>query len=178
MKYTFTLLILLFLISCGTKKNQIEHNVETIDEAILVTVELKIVIHIPYCGGARPTDDMINRTKPVSASFMIIGDNDFVRKVKSNELGLIELNLPVGKYHLKELSKMVPFEEFFANAQQPKDSNIKVGSRECYQRFWDKNVIDFEIPTTTTTVIKANGRLFSDCYTSNPCDTYTGPIRP
>ena len=71
----------------------------------------------------------------------------------------------------------MPFELFYETETASLDSNIKKGSKECYKEWYDQNVISFEI-TDTTTLFKAEGRLFSNCYTSNPCDTYTGPIRP
>ena len=181
MNYSLTLLTLLFLISCGTKKNHIDYEVETIDEDRVIFTELNILEKIPYCGGARPTDDMLNRTKPVTAFFMLRGDNGFEKKVKSSEHGLINLTLEAGTYHLKEISKDVPFLTFYLSQKAIKNSindpNIKIGSEDCYAKWWKKNVIDFKI-TDTTTVINETAYIFSNCYTSNPCDTYTGPIRP
>ena len=55
--------------------------------------------------------------------------------------------------------------------------NTEIGSEACYKEWWAKNIVDFEI-TDTTTVFKTDCYLFSHCYTNNPCDTYTGPIRP
>jgi hypothetical protein len=181
MKYTLTLLALIVLLSCVTKKNQLENEVETIDEERVVFTELKILVKVPYCGGAQPTDDMLNRTKPVTAAFMLRGDNGYERKVEPNELGIINLALEAGKYHLKELSKDVPFLTFYSSQKALKNTinypNIKIGSEACYNEWWQKNVIDFKI-TDSTTLINETAFIFSNCYTTNPCDTYTGPIRP
>jgi len=158
--------------SCGTKKNQVEN--ETIP---IRNTELKVTVHVPYCGGARPTDDMLNIHKPVSATFMLRSDNGFEQKVTSNKLGVVNLALPTGIYHLKEFSKAVPFEMFFATEQEGKGNFIQIGNSDCYKEWWQKNVINFEI-TDTTTLLKADGKLFSNCYTKNPCDKYTGPYAP
>ena len=173
MKYFLPILTFLFLISCGTKKNQVE-NEKTIS---VINTELKITVHVPYCGGARPTDEMLNKYKPVTKSFILASDNKYERLVKSNELGVITLALPVGKYHLKELYKNVSFDEFYAKEKESKGNFIEVGSSECYKKWWQKNVIDFEI-TDSTTSLTANGMLYSNCYTKNPCDKYTGPYAP
>jgi len=158
--------------SCGTKKNQVEN--ETIP---IRNTELKVTVHVPYCGGARPTDDMLNIHKPVSATFMLRSDNGFEQKVTSNKLGVVNLALPTGIYHLKEFSKAVPFEMFFATEQEGKGNFIQIGNSDCYKEWWQKNVINFEI-TDTTTLLKADGKLFSNCYKKNPCDKYTGPYAP
>jgi len=162
--------------SCGTKKNLVE-NETTSTTTNIINTELKVTVHVPYCGGARPTDDMLNIHKPVSTTFMLRSDNGYEKKVTSNELGLVNLALPTGVYHLKELSKAVPFETFLASAQKDKGNFIQIGSSDCYEEWWKKNVINFEI-TDTTTLLKANGKLYSHCYTKNPCDRYTGPYAP
>ncbi len=181
MKYTLTLLVLIVLLSCGTKKNQLENEAASIPEVSVVSTELKILVKIPYCGGARPTEEMLNRTKPISASFILKGDNGFEKEVNSDELGYIKISLKKGKYQLKEIAKNVPFLTYFISQKALQnavnDPNIKIGSETCYKEWWAKNVIDFEI-TDTTVLIEETVYLFSNCYTSNPCDTYTGPIRP
>jgi hypothetical protein len=177
MKHTFTLLLLISLVSCGTKKDQLENEVPSIDETNLFNTELSISVHIPYCGGARPTQEMANRHKPVEATFILSTENGTTKEVKSDELGLIKLTLPKGKYHLKELSKNVTFETFLASTKQPVGSYIKEGDRDCYYEWWQKNLIDFEI-TDTTTYLKTSAKIFSHCYTSNPCETHIGPKRP
>lgn len=177
MKYTLTLLTLLLIISCGTKKNQIENEIITADIENSINTKLKVSVRIPYCGGAQPTEDMLNRIEAVSDTFMIIGEDNFTQQVKSNELGIIDLRLPVGKYHLRELDKMASFETYLAKVQAQKRNAIQIGSIECYERYWKKNVIDFEI-TDSNALISKEGYLFSNCYTLNPCEIYTGPIRP
>jgi len=173
MNYIFTLLTLVIFMSCGTKKNQ----TTSIITNNIINTQLKITVHVPYCGGARPTDDMLNIHKPVSATFILRGDNGYEKKVTSNELGLVSLALPIGTYHLKELSKDVPFETFLATEKVGKGNFIQIGNSDCYKEWWQKNVINFEI-TDTTTLLKADGRLYSNCYTKNPCDRYTGPYAP
>ncbi len=162
MKYILTLLILVTFMSCGTKKNQVENETAPIVANKIINTELKISVHIPYCGGARPTEEMANRHKPVMAKFMLRSDNGFEKQVESNELGLINLALPIGTYHLKELSKAVSFETFYANAKKDKGNFIKVGSEKCYREWYTKNLINFEI-TDTTTLLHAVGKLYSNC---------------
>lgn len=177
MKYALTLLTLIVLLSCGTKKNQLENDTEQTKVVTLIKTELKILVKIPYCGGQRPTEEMLNRTKPVTASFDLLDQNGNTQIVNSDSLGLINLVLPIGKYQLKELSRRMPFELFYNTEITGEKSDIKRGTKLCYEEWYNKSVMSFEITDSTLTV-KESAKLFSNCYTKNPCDTYTGPIRP
>lgn len=176
MKHLFSTLALLLLISCGTKKNQIDTT-----NVMHVTPQVNTVItvfkKIPYCGGARPTDDMLNRKKPIMDAFVLIDEKGNAQTVKTNEMGVLKLVLLKGKYQLKETAKNVPFSTYFLSQKTVLSTNTKMGSEACYKEWWAKNLVDFEI-TDTTTIFKTDCYLFSHCYTNNPCDTYTGPIRP
>ena len=76
------------------KKKSIRNETASVPEASIVNTELKILVKIPYCGGAKPTEDMLNRTKPITATFDLIDKNGHSQEVKSNAFGLIKLALP------------------------------------------------------------------------------------
>ena len=177
MKYFLIISLLSFSISCSLKKSQTESTTVNQITKLEFNTELTITKSIPYCGGARPTEDMLNRFEFVTTHFILIDENNIKKEVKSNSKGIINLQLPKGKYHLKEVSKNMPFEKFYSFQSNDKGKYIEVGKRDCYNKWWKKNVINFEI-IEPSKLLKASGKLYSNCYTKNPCDRYTGPQRP
>ena len=142
-------------------------------------VQITIRQHIPYCGGAAPTDEMLNRSILVSSNFVMVnlttGDKSII---STSTTGMVQLNLPLGKYIIKETFKDVPFEDFFQKNMITGKGNTLPGSEECYRKWWERNLLEFEItPNTEKHLLIAS--LYTRCFTgNNPCEIYTGPYPP
>ena len=172
----FIIHILALLISHETQINQMpnavaQHQVTT----KVFNVEISVTQHIPYCGGATPSEEMLNRYLQVGGSYLLV-DLQTRKKiiVSADEDLMIRLNLPVGTYVLRELDKDVPFEEFMQRFQNS-SANIIRGDDECYTELWKSNLLQFDIlPNSELQTFHCG--LFNSCYTSNPCDFYIGPL--
>jgi len=141
-------------------------------------VQFTITRPIPYCGGAAPTEDMLNRSAPVTEDFILINvQTNKKTTVRTDENGVVRLALPDGKYILKEKFKDVSFEKFWRNTSVG-GQNINVGSEDCYKKWWATNLSEFEILPKTPT-LRLQLSLYKTCYTgNNPCDVFTGPYPP
>ncbi len=178
-----TFLFLVFILgSCavnsvssqGVEKNETEVAVEVPQH----NVQIMIREHIPYCGGAYPSDEQLNRSKPYDAGLVLTNTIDGSKKDVNAKNGVLYLNLPEGKYTLKEKYKDIPFNQFFLNAERSGGSYIIPGDSICYKKWWESNLVEFEVISNEATKI-LNCTVSSRCYTGiNPCDYYNGPYPP
>ncbi len=176
----------LLLLSCAaTQSNQssvtgsntsMDTTTET-NELAKYNVNLTITEYIPYCGGAAPTEDQLNNFVAYSGELIVIDLSDQSKVSLLPSEGTYYIQLPVGKYQVREKYKDVPFAEF--KSSQGKDGMYYMdGSDECYKKWWKSNLFEFEI-LNTDTVLTLETNISSRCFTGiNPCLQYTGPHPP
>lgn len=172
------------LLSCSSLKEINTESSKTVDSTVVNTthatfnIQLKIQRHFPYCGGAAPTEDMLNNYSPVSGNFILIEKQTATRSTVISKNGIIQLQLKPGQYSIRETFKDIPFDVFYAKHAITDRTHYQNDSEECYKRWWKTNLFEFEI-TDTTTFLKYEKTLYSRCFTgNNPCLQYSGPYPP
>lgn len=143
-------------------------------------VEISVQQKVPYCGGAQPTEGMLNETKPVSDKFLlyhITSKSEEIIETDAN--GLVKLYLDTGQYILKEKYKNVTFEKFLEENNQTTNPNIRKGSEDCMKKWWQSNLLEFEVKKSSENILKKAAIINARCYVGiNPCQYYTGPLPP
>ncbi|MBI2257293.1 MAG: hypothetical protein HYU67_00155 [Flavobacteriia bacterium] len=141
----------------------------------------QIFIHKPYCGGAKPTPEIsAGFDRPFSNSKFFIKsemNNDpkknTLTKIKTDEEGRFEVNLPNGKYFLIHENKTLDFEKFkefytkkgITNTEYIGDKDAKIVYSQA----------DFEIQISENEIIKIIYR--EKCFVGlNPLLKYIGPL--
>lgn len=187
MKALLSLLVATVLISCGTSKDLKEEKiVETIETESTDLNEYNIVISVShsdsYCGGMAPTPEMLERLHYMKAntSYILLHKASGTKaSVKTDSLGVLELDLVPGEYALREYFKNCTFEEFLKQ-QKTADSQYyqQTGGDDCYKNWWKANLLDFEI-TDTSNLQEFRVNTSTKCFTgNNPCLMYNGPYPP
>ncbi len=191
MKFLYYSIFLLMLYSCASNKDvnvdipMKEEGNETISEVnenqkdTSFNVSIYIQKQEPYCGGAAPPDELLNRHSPVTDDFFIINLNDQSKTKVRTVDGYLKLQLEKGKYQVFEAFKQVPFHEFLEKfAKQPSGNNYQSLGAECYENWWKAPLIEFEV-TNEQTILFLEATIQVGCYTGiNPCVMYTGPFPP
>ena len=179
----------LLLASCASTEPMVDNSLQSkeTDKEILKdsivevyndNVQFTAHQHHPYCGGAAPSEDQMNLSSQVHGGFLLINfQTNEKLPLRANEEGLFQLNLPPGKYAIKEQFKDIPFDKF---VQQHRKSGMYMmtGSDECYQKWWSSYLAEFEI-VQGGALQSFKFHLRNRCFTANnPCDIYTGPYPP
>ena len=100
------------------------------------------------------------------------------RVIKTDSLGIVELNLESAKYTVREVFKNKPFSEFYQqnSLAKSKQKYFATKDKECYKKWWQKNLIDFEIKDTTS-ILYLEAIIPMRCFVGkNPCLIYRGPM--
>ena len=189
----------LLLLSCSTNNKvamnhsnqptEIINNPEIISEdkkdVPILNLTANIVInfthHSPYCGGAAPSQEMLNRlNQPMSnTTYNLINLKTLEKtKVKTDSLGELHLDLGIGSYAIQELYKDCSFPDFM------KQDNSRIGmyiedlGPECYKKWWQSYLGEFTVISIDERQ-QLNMRESESCFTGkNPCLIYTGPYPP
>lgn len=178
MKLFSALLLVICSFSCATKAVISQTSESDIKEASEHNVAFFIRQQIPYCGGAAPTDEMLNRSAPYNEELVLINLSDNSKMTINGENGVYYLQLAIGKYALKEKYKDVPYHDFLTSTYNSSNNYTVTGEDQCYKEWWQSNLIEFEVIDPTKT---ENYHLTvpNRCYTGiNPCDYYNGPLPP
>jgi len=144
-------------------------------------IQITITHYTPYCGGAAPTQEMLdNRNHPMSnTSYNLINlDTKEKTKVTTDALGVLHLDLGIGNYAIQELFKDCSFEEF--KKQNITSSGMyqqDLGS-DCYEQWWKSYLGEFNVISMDEKK-HLNMSESESCFTgNNPCLMYTGPYPP
>ncbi len=144
-------------------------------------IQITITHYTPYCGGAAPTQEMLdNRNHPMSnTSYNLINlDTKEKTKVTTDALGVLHLDLGIGNYAIQELFKDCSFEEF--KKQNITSSGMyqqDLGS-DCYEQWWKSYLGEFNVISMDEKQ-HLNMSESESCFTgNNPCLMYTGPYPP
>jgi hypothetical protein len=166
------------LFSCNTVKNtgNMEETVET-----AFTLNGIIQTKTPYCGGARPTEEMAKgRTEPLEGITFYVFDQttEYTKEkalssFKTAADGSFKLNLTAGTYYLVQQNKLLSLEDFMQlSMKNMQNSGYAVKNRDCFKTW--KESPDF-------TVLLENDKNESFTYEAkcfvgtNPCIVYNGP---
>ena len=177
MNRLISLFVLYLLIGCSSTKNSGINNPEIVKH---YNVQVKILRYIPYCGGAAPSEEMMNNYQPGINDFVLINNSTKEKSTfRTDSLGMYQLNLDNGEYIIREIFKDLTYEEFYAKNSITKGQYYKnTTDTDCYRKWWEQNLFEFEI-TDTTTIIQLTSTLKSACFTgNNPCIMYNGPWPP
>ena len=182
MKLSFLLIPLAFL-SCKTVKNSDVTNtnqkevITSLNKKKLHNIEISINTSQPYCGGAAPREEDINKVSVGAFSYLLINtaEND-TSTVKSDVFGLIYLNLKVGEYEIREFYKDMSFTQF-QEKNQPKANQTLLGmDRDCYKKWWSENLLKFKV-TESISMNTFKTTINKTCRTGkNPCIMFTGAL--
>lgn len=184
MKILLSLTLVCCLYSCSIFKQKIDSAKSTVtnslDSGKIANIEVFINVHIPYCGGIAPTEEMLNTFAPESNKDFVLTrlDKSFGNLIfKTDSLGKANLALLPGRYGIKrEEFFNTDFESFYKKHSQ---TNI-VGrdrGKECYRKWYEAYLVEFEVSETSDRKINVTIQEF--CFTGqNPCIIYEGPMPP
>lgn len=156
---------------------------EKTQDKSLITFQVNIFEHQPYCGGALPSKEQ------EKGSYLVLQDNAFlikrgiinndsipiIKEIVTDQNGMFETKLPSGTYCLIFPAKHQSFNKFY-EIESKESPHLKAGSRSCFEKWWRSPDAFLHI-TDTTKYVKAI--IKSKCNTGfNPCMVYTGPKRP
>jgi hypothetical protein len=118
-------LFMLTIVSCASLKKQ-----EPTHSGV-------VIIHQPYCGGARPTPEIAKgTTSPYkNATFLIKtkmsnDDKHLVEKIKTDEIGAFKTNLKSGNYIVIHEDKTLSFEDYVKKYNTPSNNQSYVGDKD------------------------------------------------
>lgn len=142
------------------------------------TLDLSAHVHVPYCGGAKPTIEMEKgRLDPMDSVFLTKGSG---QKIKTIQIpldinGFTQIKLPKGSYSLYHKHKRLTVDEF-NKLYRPRNNKwytYKGDSCLCKYLLTPDAVFEVSKKTELKVIVK------SRCYTGiNPCIDYSGPLRP
>lgn len=148
-----------------------------------VTVTIKVTTTTPYCGGARPSDEILfdsRKPKPLKGQLFHLKEGT-TNSLKTKELaqqvtdtaGTLVFKLIPGKYML-----LLPEQMVAMDTTAFKDNRYYKFDRKCLHDWWKKPVLLLE-------VTRGEGNLFTlhfdrKCFVSgwSPCESYVGPPPP
>lgn len=161
---------------------EIEH-VDPIESAVPMEPEKKynvkvtVIAYIPYCNGAAPSPDQLNRNYPSTDPLIAINSEDNSKTDLWVNEGAHFAYLSPGKYFIKEKFKDVPLLDFI-NAHKRDGMYYLDSPDDCYEDWRNTNLFEFEI-LKQDTIVYLNTSVGSSCFTgNNPCLQYTGPYPP
>jgi hypothetical protein len=162
------LILMLLLISCASIKKQGTERTG------------KIVIHKPYCGGAKPTyEASLGSTSPYANAMFYIKtsmNNDkksaTIAKIITDENGSFKVKLKAGSYVLIHEYKTLSLSEFTAKYNKPVNFQEFVGEKEAKMEY-EKADVEFVVSENNFLEIIYKSKCFVGL---NPLLKYTGPL--
>lgn len=174
LKLQFALLLLL-LTGCSSIKNSSSNDAK-------ITIHGIVTKSGSYCGGARPTDEMleqIERSIPYADLKLYIRkgnrnslDSPVIDSTITNEKGEFKLELNSGSYVLlfkNQLDKSI-FNEL------EKNTNIQIVDQDCLNSWWENGLKLINTETDQNLTFHFKKRCFLP--EGIPCLNYTGPYPP
>lgn len=173
----FVLLCSIILVSsCGsvTKNDK---------DPLKKTVSIHGTVHVPYCGGAKPSPDVAAGyyESMKFEKFNLIKGKEFkegmtvFQEVILDEGGNVTLDLEKGEYMLIKSNKYLPLDEYIKENGPVEEEHFEIKGDDCF-KIW-KNTVDMYFKVEGDTIIEL--RQKSRCWIgTNPCIEYTGPPAP
>lgn len=126
-------------------------------------VKLKLVQYIPYCGGAKPTPEIIKLTeKPVAYAnkkLICISDKEKTDTITTDKSGNIIKTLPYGTYKF-----FVPWKFYKTIPPAAQENNLQM---DCLKEEWTKE--DLKITVSKKTTLIVNNLKYPVCPYKFPC---------
>ncbi|TNE56100.1 MAG: hypothetical protein EP338_00610 [Bacteroidetes bacterium] len=159
----------LSLVSCGIFRSKNK-----------LAVSGKIEIHHPYCGGAKPTQEMLKGTMEAykNTSFLVKTQMNnhkkkgTIARFQTDETGAFSVHLPgPGTYFLIHEDKTLSFADFVSKYKVEKQHQSYVGD-EMAKKAYEQADAQFEVQEGKDVQIVIRSRCFVGL---NPLMKYTGP---
>ncbi len=182
MNLLFSIFSLFLLVNCGTKDKTKGHNEFSKSETKKITVSGTVSQTYSYCGGARPSDEMIAglatpKPWPGKKFHIIKGDTNTVsHKVvldfTSDAEGKFSFELEPGTYSIILDDQLSP-----PDAKKYKTELINV-DETCFNNWWAKPYYLLEVKEEN--IKDLNFNFHHRCFIGSdvPCLHYTGPYPP
>lgn len=125
-----------------------------------------------YCGGARPSDEMleeIQKPKPLSTTdLVIISSKGKVIRSRTDENGTIKLQLRDGEYRIKEAWRY--------NKVSPNGDSLSHFDKSCLKAEWEQDNFLLSVKDNVAT-LKTIHEIVKHCAWNLPCmlDSYRPP---
>ncbi|MBA3662693.1 MAG: hypothetical protein H0W61_00595 [Bacteroidetes bacterium] len=151
MKITFQLLAFFLLVAgpaCSQKKMH----------------KIKVSCIQPYCGGARPSPEMVADGEKIRAyvekTVILVSEKGKVDSAKTDKDGNINKKLAIGTYKL--------FEPWRYYKKTQSGDAIKDFDKECLKTEWKKHFMEVTITKSTLTQ-KSDSPIILNCSWDAPC---------
>lgn len=177
-----SLLLALWIVACSPRPATVNK-----DEAPASSGPQKVSGFITqtssYCGGARPTEEVLeeyNRPKPYSGKtlFVIGGEkngsgNKVIAKLSSNDTGYFSLSLSPGVYSIVQEEQMKPLDTRSYNSAKMVEADTT-----CLRKWWSEPLAVIRVSNKEVKGISIN--FHHPCFVSGdvPCLRYVGPMPP
>lgn len=192
MKNLFFILLVLMFFSCKESKHLSDEKVNASEvqdkksgEVFMVTG--KVTQSSSYCGGARPTDEILNN---ITAPRPMVGTTYYVRKGTTNDVtqkivmtfstgtdGSFSFKLPPGEYIIIEANRLdSTYVKSIAKKYEKPTASYTEAKKECLHEWLKGGLFQFKIVDAPVSNIEWN--INHSCWTDDPCVHYTGPYPP
>jgi hypothetical protein len=134
-------------------------------------VTLTINYYVPYCGGARPTEQIIaeaERPKPYANQTIVFVKGSKVDSAKTNVDGVVTKKLKTGNYQV--------FESWRYYKKAPGNAKISEFNKECLKGEWKKPLMTLTVRKTSHSYDQ-KFELVEFCDHKRPCLINPGPER-
>lgn len=138
-----------------------------------VRVEISVTCTRPYCGGARPTEEMEKDAatpKPYGgAAFIWRSESGKVDSARTDADGKLHLKLKKGKYKI--------YEAWRYRLHTPNNLPFESFDKDCLKQEWEKMAFVVTVTKKTYTCVPQQA-IVIPCDWSLPCLTEEVPIPP
>ncbi|MGZ3899489.1 MAG: hypothetical protein ACXVNQ_03915 [Bacteroidia bacterium] len=126
--------------------------------------KIKISFIQPYCGGARPSPEMLangEKLRPYTGkTIIIVSEKGRIDSAKTDTAGYINKKMAIGKYKLYE-----PW-RYYKKTQR--GDNINDFDKDCLKKEWAKHFMDVTVTKNNLTQ-KSDGPIVLYCSWDAPC---------
>lgn len=177
MIFRFVLILaLLPLVSCGViTKGEIPKG--------KYSVMLQGTVHHPYCGGAKPDQDVAKgyyESMKFEKFTLFTGaefkkENQAVKEFTFDQSGNTTLILAPGDYYLLYSDKLMSLEDFMKKNGPFNEKHYVVKGSTCYEEWMSTPDLVFTVVADTTIEMRKKAKCWVGL---NPCMEYVGPPAP
>jgi hypothetical protein len=177
------ILITIVYLLCSAERctPRVGPNLKMDGDSCLVTV--KVTYTSPYCGGARPSDQMLEdskKPKPLPGQLFYVKPGkensmsvNALAQAETDTSGKMVFKLPLGKYML-----LLPVQTVEMDTNSYVTNQYYRYDRKCLIEWWKKPVIVFDVYHSGESTV--NVHLTKKCFLNgwSPCEYYIGPKPP
>ncbi|MCE3260756.1 MAG: hypothetical protein K0S12_2397 [Bacteroidetes bacterium] len=128
--------------------------------------EISVSYMQPYCGGAKPTPEMVAEAEKVlpysGKTFIVVSEKGKADSAKTNEKGVMKLKLSPGSYKVYESWKYYK--------STPSGESSDQFNKTCLEEEWKKHFMDVTVTKTSVTQ-KSEGPIILTCPGRENCRT-------